>query len=69
MRTPVLARWRGRYRSVGGTEYYGCVKRVFEFVLNHGSRLRDAERAFPLFVLTFRAVRQDVTPLAEILFP
>jgi hypothetical protein len=56
-----------QYRGYGGPEYYGCVKRVFEFVLNHGAR-RDAKRAFPFFMLAFESTRSRVTPLAELSF-
>lgn len=55
------------YSKIGGTEYYGCVKRVFEFVLNRGSR-RDAEALFPLLIRTYRKVQHEMTPLARVSF-
>jgi hypothetical protein len=55
------------YRFVGGAEYYGCVKRIFEFVLNNGTR-SQAEAVFPLFAMTFASVKGEATPLARISF-
>jgi len=53
------------YRDLEVVEYYGSVKRVFEFTLNNG-QLVAAERLYPVLLATSERIGDLLTPLAQI---
>jgi hypothetical protein len=55
------------YRDTHPLEYYGSVKRVFEFVLNSG-RLGEAQRLYPEWKASYLRVARRLDPLSRISF-
>ena len=55
------------YRNTHPLEYYGSVKRVFEYVLNRG-RLREAEQLYPEMRRSYLRVSRRVDPVGQVSF-
>lgn len=56
-----------RYRTLKPREYYRSVKRLFEWLLNHG-RLREATDLLPELRQAFRAQLTDAEPIVRVSF-
>jgi hypothetical protein len=63
----MLADYAGEYRRSHPAEYFGTIKRIFEFALNHG-RMHDLDTLYPLFRRAFRATRYKLSPLSHVSF-
>jgi hypothetical protein len=62
-----LAQKASPHRSQDALDYFGSVKRVFEYALNRGD-IRSAKRLFAVLVSCFEIVRSQLTPLARVSF-